>query len=429
MKKLRNNLSSKLFYNDKFVMVFSILVAFISWLYMSTTSQDSTVFTVTDIPINLPELSDNMRYFNTDGLKAEVKISGNALVVTGVTGDDIYITADDTSLITKPGTYTLDLVPKKSGIKTDYSFESSVSPSSIDVFVDEYDEKEIVITDKIVVNSVEEDTYASQTVLSQQTVKVTGAKSIINSISEVDAEYTFKSTLSETTVVNAPLVFYDSSGKKIESSYIKSDISEVDATVRVLDLHDITITPRIINLPEYLSFDSSLISVEPPTIKVAMPKNANISSLFTNDIDFSQLSIENNKFTVAIETPTGFKNIDGTENAEVTFNMSGMSTKNVALTKFKFINQGNDQNAVVSTKSVNLTLIGPKSKLSAIKASDITAIVDLSEKSTITNGIVEMPLSFTFGDNYSDCWVQGSYTVNVSFSAKSNIITNLIPAA
>lgn len=427
MKNLRNNLSSKLFYNDKFVMVFSILVAFISWLYVSTTTQEASVFTVTDIPINLPELSDNMRYFNADGLKAEIKISGNALVVTSVTGDDIYITAEDTSKITKPGTYTLELVPKKSGIKTDYSFESSVSPSSIDVFVDEYDEKELVITDKIVVNSVEEETYVSQTVLSQQTVKITGAKSVIDSISEVDAEYTFRSTLSETTVVKAPLVFYDSSGKRVESSYIKSDISEVDATVPVLDRHDITITPKLSNVPSYLSFNSSFISVEPSTIKVAMPKNANISNLFTNEIDFSQLSLENNKFNVGIEIPTGCKNIDGTDNVTVTFDMSGMTTKKVAITKFGFVNQGSSQNVSVSTKTVNLTLLGPKSKLSSIKSTDITAVIDLSEKSTITNGIIEMPLSISFGNNYSDCWVQGSYTVNVSFSAKSgtdNLISN-----
>ena len=160
MKKIKNKISFKLFYNDKFVMFFSILVAFISWISVASTTQESSVFTVTGIQINLPELADNMRYFNGEDIKAEVKISGNALVVTNVTKDDIYVTAADVSFINAPGEYTVDLVPRKSGVKTDYSFVSSVSPSSINVFVDRYEEGRVIpITDKVSVNSVAPSRY------------------------------------------------------------------------------------------------------------------------------------------------------------------------------------------------------------------------------------------------------------------------------
>ena len=87
MKKIKNKIGFKLFYNDKFVMFFSVLVAFIAWICVASTTQESSIFTVTDIPINLPELTDGLRYFNGNDIKAEVKISGNALVVTGVTKD------------------------------------------------------------------------------------------------------------------------------------------------------------------------------------------------------------------------------------------------------------------------------------------------------------------------------------------------------
>ncbi len=426
MRKLKNKLGFKLFYNDKFVMVFSIFVAFISWLYVSSTTQESSVFTVTNIPVTLPELTGDLRYFNADGLTAEVKISGNALVVASVTSEDILITAADISKITAPGTYDIELVPKKSSIKTDYSFTSTVTPSSVEVFVDQYIEREIPITDKIVVKSVDEGCYASQTVLSQQTVKVTGAKSVVDSIEQAVAEYTFQSTLSDTTVVKAPIVLYDSLDKEVKSSYIKMDISEVDATVPILGVHNLRIEPRIVNMPEGLKFDSSRIKVEPAAISVALPSSASLTSLFTESIDFSQVSLERTSFTVKIETPVGCKNIDGTETAEVTFDLSDMTTKTLAVTKFGVINMGSEQKAAVSTKSVNLTIVGPKSKLATITANDITAVVDLSEKSSLQKGIVEMPLSIAFSDKYSDCWVQGDYTVNVSFSSKTTLIDPLI---
>ena len=188
MKNIKNKIGFKLFYNDKFVMIFSILVAFASWLYVSSTTQESAVFTVTDIPVNLPELSDELRYYNAQDLKAEVKISGNALVVTSVTAEDIYITASDTSHITKPGKYTMDLVPKKSGIKTDYSFVSSVTPSSVDVYVDGYKERTFPIIGKIDVQASSDSLYIAQPVLAQQSLKLTGASSVIDSISYVNAE-------------------------------------------------------------------------------------------------------------------------------------------------------------------------------------------------------------------------------------------------
>ena len=93
-KKISKFRLGKLFYNDKFVMCFSILMAFIFWLYVSSTTQEASVFTVTDIPITLPELTHELKYFNADGLKAEVRISGNALVVATVLNPDLK--ANDT---------------------------------------------------------------------------------------------------------------------------------------------------------------------------------------------------------------------------------------------------------------------------------------------------------------------------------------------
>ncbi len=418
MKKIKNKLGFKLFYNDKFVMFFSILVAFIAWVGVSSTSEETTIFTVTDIPVTLPELTNDLRYYGADDLTADVKISGNALVVTSVTGDDIYITASDVSHITDAGIYTIDLIPKKSGIKTDYSFESSVSPSNISVYVDGYAEKEITINDKIVVNSVAADCYASQTVLSQQTVKLTGAESVINSIVEADAEYTFMSSLSETTVVKAPIVFYDSAGNKVESSYINADISEVDATVPILQVLTVNITPNLTNVPGYLNASDSFITVEPSTIRLAVPSNASLDEIYTSAIDFSKVDLTTNKFEVDIEIPSGCKNIDGTEKATVTFDTSEMTTKTLTVSKFTIENEGAEQTAAVSTKSIKVTLIGPKSTLAAMTASQINASIDISEKSTLTDGIFELPVSLSIDSRATDCWIQGSYTVNVSFSEK-----------
>lgn len=416
MKKTRSKLSiGKLFYNDKFVMIFSVFVAFIMWITVSTTSQESTIFTITDISVTLPELSNDLRFFNTEDLKAEVKISGNAIVVASVTNSDIYISPSDTSKITEPGTYTLSLVPKKSGVKTDYNFESTVSPSKIDVYVDRYAEREITITDKIDVSSVDPSSYASTTILSQQTVKITGAESVVNSIAEVDAEYKFDSTLSKTTVVKAPLVFYDSSGKQVTSEYITSDITSVDATVPVLKLKTVDIVPNIINMPDSLDFDTSRIKVSPSTINIAAPDDVidTIGSVSTSEIDFSKINIKNNKVTTALVIPSGCKNLDQISSVDVEFDMTGMVSKTLTIDRFTVINESSDRKPTVSTKSLDVTLIGSKEQIDAITPAHLTAVIDMQQKNSFV-GFVEMPVTININSKFSSCWVYGSYTADVN---------------
>ena len=419
-KKISNFRLGRLFYNDKFVMGFSILLAFIFWLYVSSTTQEASVFTVTDIPVSLPELTHELKYFNAQDIKAEVRISGNALVVATVTSDDIYITANDTSFVTSPGNYTLDLVPKKSGMKKDYTFDSSPSPSSVNVYVDRQAEpREIEITDKIKVSSVDEGSYASTTLLSQQTVKVSGAESVVNSIAQVCAEYEFKSALSQTTVVTAPLVFYDSSGNKVDTRYITYDIAKVDATVPILKLVNVDIIPSITNMPDTLNI-SDKITVDPPTIRLAVPNNVSgITGVSTENIDFSKVTADNNTFEVGLSIPSGSKNIDGTEKATIKFDMTDMETKTFSVTNFNVINEGDDQSTSVSTKSLNVTLIGSKDQLPNITASNITAVIDMSAKAPNFIGMAEMPVSIKINSKFNSCWAYGSYTVNVTSSRKS----------
>ena len=416
MKKTRSRLSfGKLFYNDKFVMIFSVFVAFVMWIIVSTTSQESTIFTITDIPVTLPELSNDLKFFNTDDLKAEVKISGNAIVVASVTNSDIYIAPSDTSKITEPGVYTLNLVPKKSGLKTDYNFESTVSPSKIDVYVDRYAEREINIVDKIDVSSVDPSFYASTTILSNQTVKITGAESVVNSIAEVDAEYKFDSTLSQTTTVNAPLVFYDASGNQVKSEYITSDITSVDATIPVLKLKTVDIVPNIINMPQSLEFDSSRIKVSPSTIDIAAPDDIidTIESVSTSEIDFSKINLKNNKVTATLIMPSGCKNLNKISSVDVEFDLSGMTTKTLTVDKFTVINESSDRKPTVSTKSLDVTLIGLKDQIDKITSANITAVIDMQQKNNFV-GFVEMPVTININSKFSSCWVYGSYTADVN---------------
>lgn len=416
MKGIKTKFSlGKLFYNNKFVMVFSIFVAFVIWFMVSTTTQETTVFTVTDIPITLPELGNDLQFFNTDNMTAEVKISGNAIVVAGVTSSDVYITAADTSEVTAPGKYKLNLVPKKTGVKTDYTFESTVSPSTIEVYVDRYVEKEINITDKITVDSVADGKYASTTTLAQQTVKVTGAESFVNSISEAAAEYSFDEPLSQTTTIEAKIVLYDVDGNEITQEYVHTDKTTVSAIVPILSIKTVSIVPNIINAPDSFTFDSNYILVEPSEISIAVPDDAEgiTDTISTDPIDLSKVNASDNKYKVDLVIPSGCRNLNQVTSAEVTFDSSKMASKTVTISKFTVINEADDRKATVSTKSIDITLVGAKEQISNISAANVTAVVDMSSKGNFT-GFAEMPVTISINSKFPLCWSYGTYQVDVS---------------
>lgn len=418
-KKERKSLG-KLFYNDKFVMIFSALTAFILWIAVSTTSQESIASTITDIPISLPELSNELTFFNTEDLTAEVRITGNALIVSTVSKSDIYITAADVSEITSPGEYTINLVPKKSSIKSDFNFDTSPTPSSVTVYVDRYTEREFAITNQVTIQSVAENRYASSPTLSQQTVTISGAESIINEIAEVVAVYTFSDTLSSTTTQSVPIVLYDANHRIIQSEYIKTNVENITVTIPIMETKRVPVEVEYVNVPEGLTLDSSWVNVSPTEIYIAAPEDVtgSLDKITTSEIDLSTINLANNTANVTLNIPTGCKNLDNIEQATVQFDMTNMAQKSFSIKKFSVINQTPERQATVTSQSLTITLVGPKSEIYALNTEDITAVIDMN--SDFPMGLTEASIQIQLPDTASNCWVYDNYTVTINVSETSN---------
>ena len=61
-------------YNDKYILIFSICMAFVIWIIVSSTSSDPDVKTITDISISIPNLSDGLEVMKTEDTKAETSL-------------------------------------------------------------------------------------------------------------------------------------------------------------------------------------------------------------------------------------------------------------------------------------------------------------------------------------------------------------------
>ena len=66
----------------------------------------------------------------------------------------------------------------------------------------------------------------------------------------------------------------------------------------------------------------------------------------------------------------------------------------------------------VTSKSVTVTVVGPKSEVEAMTADQITAVIDTKDAKGKV-GSVQMPVSFKFSSATS-CWAYGKYMANLT---------------
>lgn len=422
MLKNRKFKFSRIFYNNKFLVIFSIVLAFIVWLVIAANDSQGRIVTISDIPITI-NLSDQaveegLRVFSGQDNKAEVSITGNRIVVGQVKSSDIQVSAPQSvNTITSPGNYTLELVAKKVGLLSNYDIVSSVSPNFLTVVVDRYREVEMDVEDAIKYKA-DPDYFVSTTTFSSPTVKISGPETQIAKIEKVVAEGKISETLKESKTISSNLVLYDSYGEKITSDLITLSVDKVDATVPVLLRKELPLKVAYTNKPSGLNLTKNQVKVSPSKLEIAADRKVfdNLKEISLKALDFSKIKAAENKFELQVDLPSGCKNLSNTYSAEVAINMSNMRSKSFSINQFAFANVPSDRNAESKTSNITVSVIGPRSQISRLKSSDITAVVDFKDKEYFT-GRKEMPVEIKIA-NKTSCWAYGTYKADIEVKSK-----------
>lgn len=406
LRTIKKNLSFHNFlYNDKYILIFSICAAFIIWIIVSSTSSDPDVKTITDISISIPNLSDNLEIMQAEDVKAEIRIKGNKLIIGSVQSSDILVSAD-VSDISKPGEYKLKLSAKKQGILSDYEFDSTVTPSTITVYVDRRAEKTLNIEENVQVQAGNE-YLKQQNQLSIDTVKLSGAETDINRITTVKAEYSSNETLTETKTFEVPLRYYDENGEEVSSQYITAEFNSVQVTVPVLKVKQVPIKVEFTNIPDSWEMPDNWVTIASPENKYIQLAASDevldkITEIKTEPIDLSQISSVRKTMTVSIEIPTSCTNVDRIEQVTLKFNTDEFTSKTFTVSNVELRSNVPSVTGKLSGDSFSVTIVGPESEVNAMKASDILLYATLTESES-TAAFITKPLQISI-DGYKSCW-------------------------
>lgn len=419
MKKKKLSLN-KLFQNNKFLIILSLVISTITWVYMSMGTTNDTSVTISNIPIQieLPDqlVNNGLQVFSDTEQTATVTVTGSRAVLGSISTKDITVTAA-TNGIDSAGTYQISLSAVKTNPSANFQIISTVTPSNVNVIVDYLRETSFPIQENVVYKVA--DGYYASTSLASKNITVSGPQTEIAKIAKVSASAELDGILDDSTSATADILLYDKSGNRISTDLLKMEFGTVEASISVLTEKTVKVVPEFMNKPEGLNLGDDMLSVEPSEILLAGPKKVldNTKSIKLESIDFATLSNKRYEYNdQGINIPTDCKNISNSTAAKVVLDLSSLSKKTYTVDSFKVSGLSSEYKADVTQTNMSVTVIGSKKELENLKSSDIECIIDTSDQSG-TVGSVQMPVTFKLKGT-STCWVSGSYKANITISEK-----------
>lgn len=423
MKKTNFKLSNA-FYDNRFVLVFSLVCAILVWLVVTLQLSNEKDEVLVGIPVSIDYDSIKDKYdlepFGTKDFTVNVTVRGKRYIVENaeIAGD--IIAKARTSQVTSAGEHTLSIDVESASASADYQIVS-VSSDTIDVYFDVMQEKEfemsIDIGGKYKDNIAPEGYYATPpTMDANSVVKVSGPELQMRKATAVTAFVTIDEQLTDTKVISAAVNIVSSG----ESNYLRTDLvsNAVDVTFPIYKKVHMPVSVGFTNKPaKYISSNPFDISISPADSDFAIRESKldGIESVEILTIDFSQLKAGANSFTVTKDGEKFKDMVLMNENTvfTVTVNVPAVSSSShtVTIGQSSLENIPEGVNIGLVTQSLPVTVVGSQESLAAIQNGDFSVTIDLSGIDTAPAN-QSVPVQIYLLDSH-DCWVYGEYSAQI----------------
>lgn len=414
----------QLFSNTKFLVVFSIVVAFIFWIVVALEYAPVVENEIKDIPVKIDMNNSvpdklGLQIFGQSDYTINVTVRGNRYIVGGdlLTADDFEATAQ-TAYVDSAGKHSLVVKVTAKDANADYEIVSK-SADYIEVFFDKYAEKEVEVTPRIIseLDDYTADDYMfdkADIIYDTKTVKVSGAQTEVNSITAAYADIPIEKKLTQSETIDASVVL--SNGSNLDSKYVKINGEsnlKIPVTLPVYKMQTSAVSVSFKNTPSDYINSPLVYSISPSRVRVAVLQNGSdtTNSLEIGSIDFTQITPSNGSFTFLASNVKTAKFLDGTSSFSVEVNTDGLSTKtlepginSIMITGGSGVSAGN-----VELDSIGqITVVGTQTALKSVNANMLEISINLTN-TKLEEGENSVPVTVTL-KNSKNCWVSGSYT-------------------
>lgn len=410
----------KLIYNDKYLIIFSILAAIAIWIGTSINLSPQTTKTIT-VPVNV-DFSNSaasqlgIKCYGEASIDVDVTVSCKKYLAKDITSDDLIATLQ-TNVVTNKGVIDVP-IKVESGDRAEFTIQSYY-PTHYSAYFDVEAEKNLDI--ELRYNNkdfIAEGYIMGSELLSETSAKITGPKTYVSLVDKLVADVNIDEKLTKTQSIDIKPQPIDVNGNIVD--YITVDSGNVNLTLPVLKQMELGVAVSFTSVPE--GFDSKQLAVVYSVRKVnaGVLEDAGITEATIGNIDFSELKSGINRFTFQVSTLESMVILDDISeiNVSVTVPSSVYTTKSVGVSASDVtvakVPEGYKAE-VVSISSKNVSVVG---KADDLKSTDLGVgmVVDLSsQKEELQAGTYDLPVTATV-ENSKNCWVYGNYTARISIT-------------
>lgn len=417
----------QLFNDNRFVVVFSIILAFVVWVTVSMTAGADIEKTIRGVPVDLNVSEDSvpsrlgLQVFGEHQYQVDVTVKGKNYVVSKLTAEDFKITAQ-TKYVSSSGKQELNLIaePADSG-RTDFTIQS-LSENSIQVFFDTYKEAEFTLVSEIKADKgiIPSDEYIQEPeILSTNTVKISGPTTEMNKIKKVVAHIQLDNPITTTQTFDAVIIPRGEYDSTLQYLTINGGNTNVTITIPILKVKTLPVSVTFINAPSHFISNPLPFTCSPSSVKIAAAESIidDMESVSVGTIDFSKLGALNNQFTFEASSLKNIVVMDDVSKFQVSVDASNMTSAEFSVPKENITISNVPSGfgaAVVQANIPSVSIVGSSSSLSGLKDSDIYAEIDFTNLSP-AEGTRKLPAR-VYVKGKGDAWACGNYEVFVSIT-------------
>ncbi len=429
----------KLFYNNKFVLAFSVFLAIVFWAAVKINYSDNTTRTISDVKISLDTTftkdNDFVAFVDSDKLTVDVEVSGKSYVINSKSFSKDNITVEASSGYIDSAGYKVITLSAKSS-ESDVSVVG-VYPSTITVFYDRKTTEKFNVEAKLnnKLDTLVSDGYSvGQPVPSLSTVDVSGPASVVEKIKKVYFEATLDENnlpLKETREVTAQVSF-DLENEK-GSQFLVCDSLALEAntatiTIPVSRVKTVPTTVKFINEPQAFEDNPPKVSIYPSQIEISYNPldDTDYESFNVGTIDFKELENGLNTFEFTPDEKSVVSIVDSsikTFTVRVNLYSQSKTTVNATGAKTVLLNQADGYEYAVNLDATGLDsvkIIGPKAQIDKITPDMLQIEINVSSLDAAISSVQSVQISnISIQSDYGkSCWVSGKYKAYVTVSKK-----------
>lgn len=427
MKKNRIKINFReLFSNNRFVLLFAIIMAFVIWVAISMTASPEENYTIKDVPVDFnlegstPEQLGLQAFGNTD-FKVDVVVYGKRYIVSNLKPEDIRVTPD-LSYASSSGKNDVTLVARPASNDAEFTI-NSLSQTKVQVYFDTYKEVSFSLEPDIIAEKVIPDNgYLQESVYTSiSNVTISGPTTEVNKVSKVVARASLDTPLTTTTTLEAQITPISEYGGVPQYIDVNHGQNRVTLTIRVLKLKELPVTVSFTNEPLAYASSHLPVTITPSRVTVAA-EEADIDameSFSVGTIDFNKIATIRNTFSFSASSLQEVTVVDeGVTNFTVVVDAREMksSTYTVPKSNINTLNVPDEFEVTALEDIESVTIVGPADSIATLNASGIYAEIDLSTV-TLEAGRQDVTAR-VFVRSFNDCWAYNTYQVPIQVARK-----------